>query len=165
MKRLIAIMLTFSLVMMLVIVVSPVSAEEDHYLQKYITAMTHEAEGYAIPEVEDYDAPISAEEFSNGLSIVLGKDVLYEGDGFNKAEMFKFAIDNNDNLASMLPEYDFDIWCLALDEETIPEEYWPYFNLASRPICNILFNILSESPIFFCHFFNFLDPLLQIFWE
>jgi peptide/nickel transport system substrate-binding protein len=138
MKRLIATLLTFSLIMTLAVVVSPVSAEEEHYLHKYITAMTHEKEGHAIPEVEDYDAPISAEEFSNGLSIVLGKDVSYEGEDFNKAEMFKFAIDNHESYMEMLPEYDFDIWCLALDEETIPEEYWPYFNLASRPICNIL---------------------------
>jgi len=135
MRRFLGILLSLSLVMMLFASVSPMGAEEPHELQKYIDTMTYES---ILPEVGDVDSEISAETFSAGLSTVLGKELSYEGENFTRAEMFKFAIDNNDALKDTLGDFDFPAWCLANDEETIPEEYVPYFNMASRPRCNIL---------------------------
>jgi peptide/nickel transport system substrate-binding protein len=135
MRRFLGILLSLSLVMMLFASVSPMGAEEPHELQKYIDTMTYES---ILPEVGDVDSEISAETFSAGLSTVLGKELSYEGENFTRAEMFKFAIDNNDALKDTLGDFDFPAWCLCLDDETIPEEYVPYFNMASRPRCNIL---------------------------
>ncbi|MEZ4813286.1 MAG: ABC transporter substrate-binding protein [Caldisericia bacterium] len=135
MRRIISILLSLSMVLMLFASVMPVGAEEEHALQKYINYVTEES---ILPGVENPDDVIPADTFSAGLSLVLGKDLEYTGENFTRAEMFKFAIDSNDAIKNDVSEYDFPAWCLALDEESIPEEYVPYFNMAARPFYNLL---------------------------
>ncbi len=135
MRRILSILLSLSMVLMLFASIAPVGAEEEHSLHKYINYVTEES---ILPGVENPDDAIPADTFAAGLSLVLGKDLEYTGEDFTRAEMFKFAIDNNDAIKNDISEYDFPAWCLALDEETIPEEYVPYFNMAARPLYNLL---------------------------
>ncbi len=119
--------------------VSPTgAATTEHWATKYVATMVKEG---VLPESTNWDAPITADDFAKGLSKVLGKEVgAPKAEGFNRAEMVKLAVDNSTytgDLKGIEEKYPI-AFCHSNDEEKIPKDMVPYFNMAYRPQWQLL---------------------------
>ncbi|HNY61788.1 MAG TPA: peptide ABC transporter substrate-binding protein [Caldisericia bacterium] len=112
------------------------AATQEHWATKYVSEMTSDGVKALAPR-EDWDSEITAADFVKGLSVILGKDIPAPEGTFNRAIMVKLAVDNH-TYAEQLKDFDFPAWCLSNDEETIPKDFVPYFNMAYRPVHQLL---------------------------
>ena len=131
----------FVLIATVFVAINPASAAvSEHWAKKFTDAMVKDG---VLPDQTNWDNTITGAEFSAGLSKVLGNDVKPpDVPTFSRGDMVKFAIDSKDDYKEQLKEYDFPPFCLANDEEGIPKDLAPYFNMAYRP----KFQLINYRP-------------------
>ncbi|MBP7732867.1 MAG: peptide ABC transporter substrate-binding protein [Caldisericia bacterium] len=108
------------------------AATQTHWASKYVEKMISDQ---ILPKTDtaEWDKPVTSEAAVDALSKALGKSISpIDAAKFNRAEFTKVAVDNS-AWAADLEQMKFPAWCMSNDQDTIPEEYVPYINMAYRP--------------------------------
>lgn len=133
MKKTIVILSILAVFTLVVLGASAINAATStHWATKYVEKMVSDQ---ILPKTDsvDWDKPATSEMAVDALSKALGKSISpIDAAKFSRAEYAKVAVDNSAWTAD-LEQMKFPAWCMSNDQESIPEEYVPYFNMAYRP--------------------------------